>query len=169
MEMDLNETAYDQRKYEDYILGSAEVVGLMCLKIFTNNDEESYNHLKPTAMKLGAAFQKVNFLRDLKADFKDLGRSYFPGIDMNNFSSNDKIKIENEIEINFKKSLVGIKKLPPNSKLGVYLAYVYYIKLFKKIKQTTVDQILENRIRVSNFRKITLLCSIYLKYHLKLL
>jgi len=157
MEMDLKDQVYDKEKYQEYILGSAEVVGLMCLKIFVNGNSEKYNNLKPFAMKLGSAFQKVNFLRDVNDDFKKLGRTYFPNVDMNNFNEIEKKKIENEIENEFKEALIGIKRLPFSSRGGVYLAYRYYYNLFVKIKNTSPRKILETRIRIPNFNKIGLM------------
>src|SRR5690606_13616750 len=126
MEMDLHKIDYNEDLYKEYILGSAEVVGLMCLQVFVNGDKAYYEQLKPYAMKLGSAFQKVNFLRDLKDDFSILGRSYFPNIEMNVFNNETKTKIEEEIGLEFKEALVGIKLLPASSKFGVYLAYKYY-------------------------------------------
>ena len=121
-------------KYNKYILGSAEVVGLMCLKVFVDGDEEKYNNLKPSAMSLGSAFQKVNFLRDANSDYSNLGRTYFPNVNMLNFSEEDKQKIEHDIELDFEEALEGIKNLPLSSRGGVYLAYIYYYNLFLKIK-----------------------------------
>jgi phytoene/squalene synthetase len=169
MAMDLNKVKYNKASYEDYILGSAEVVGLMCLKVFTNGDEKSYEHLKPYAMRLGAAFQKVNFLRDLKDDFEDLGRSYFPTVDLSNFSKLDKLKIEEEIAEDFRVALEGIKMLPKNSRQGVYLAYFYYQKLFTKIKRTPAQQVLKERIRIPNFRKLGLMLQSVVRHQTNLL
>jgi phytoene/squalene synthetase len=169
MEMDLKEKDHDLLSYEDYILGSAEVVGLMCLHVFVEGDRSRFNMLKPYAMSLGAAFQKVNFLRDLKADYESLGRTYFPGIDMASFSKEHKKNIEKEIEEDFKLALIGIKKLPKKARKGVYLAYVYYLALFRKIKGTPVDQILESRIRVSNHSKIGLMFQSMVQNQLNLL
>ena len=157
MEMDLQKVDYNDQKYEQYILGSAEVVGLMCLHIFTEGDKKMFRELRPYAMKLGAAFQKVNFLRDLKEDYHILGRTYFPGVDMANFSAEAKQKIEEEIEHDFAVALEGIKKLPASAKGGVYLAYVYYQSLFKKIKKAPVHQVLSGRIRINNGRKFGLM------------
>jgi phytoene/squalene synthetase len=157
MEMDLQKVDYNSEKYKQYILGSAEVVGLMCLHIFTEGDQEKFDELKPYAMKLGAAFQKVNFLRDLKDDYHVLGRTYFPGVDMENFSATAKKQIEKEIEEDFRIALEGIKKLPPSSKGGVYLAYVYYQSLFKKIKRLPAQRILSGRIRINNGKKFGLM------------
>ena len=167
MEMDLEEQHYDENTYKKYILGSAEVVGLMCLTIFVNGDENQYKKLKPYAMKLGSAFQKINFLRDVNDDYQTLGRTYFPEVNMENFSKSDKLKIENEIENEFIEGLKGIQMLPNTSKGGVYLAYMYYYNLFKKIKKIPAHQILEKRTRISNFRKFTILVSSMIKYHLK--
>lgn len=157
MEMDLHKVDYNDEKYQQYILGSAEVVGLMCLHVFTEGNKELFQDLKPYAMKLGAAFQKVNFLRDLKDDYHVLGRTYFPGVDMTNFSSAAKKDIEKEIEEDFKIALEGIKKLPASSKGGVYLAYVYYQSLFKKIKRLPAQKVLSGRIRINNGRKFGLM------------
>ncbi len=157
MEMDLEKVDYTEEKYQQYILGSAEVVGLMCLKVFTDEKPELYNELKPYAMKLGAAFQKVNFLRDMKDDYIVLGRTYFPNLNMTHFSSNVKRQIEQEIEEDFKTGLTGIKKLPSSSKGGVFLAYVYYQSLFKKIKKLPAHKILNERIRINNGKKIGLM------------
>lgn len=168
MEMDLEKTNYSNEKYKQYILGSAEAVGLMCLHVFTEGNKITYEELKPSAMNLGAAFQKVNFLRDMKADYQILGRSYFPNIDIETFSSSAKKKIENEIENDFKNALTGIRKLPPSSKGGVYLAYVYYNSLFKKIKRLPAQRILKERIRISNGEKFGLMLNSLLQYKLNL-
>ena len=167
MEMDLEDQDYDEKTYKKYILGSAEVVGLMCLTIFVSGDKNTYTKLKPYAMKLGSAFQKINFLRDVNDDYQTLGRTYFPEVNMENFSKSDKLKIENEIENEFIEGLKGIQMLPNTSKGGVYLAYMYYYNLFKKIKKIPAHQILEKRTRISNFRKFTILVSSMIKYHLK--
>jgi len=157
MEMDLQKVNYTEEKYQQYILGSAEVVGLMCLRVFTHENRELYDELKPYAMKLGAAFQKVNFLRDLKDDYAILGRSYFPHVNMAQFNVEVKKQIELEIELDFRTGLNGIKKLPASSKGGVYLAYVYYRSLFKKIKKLPAHQILNERIRINNGQKLGLM------------
>jgi phytoene/squalene synthetase len=157
MEMDLEKVDYTNEKYQQYILGSAEVVGLMCLQIFTEGDEKMYNDLKPFAMRLGAAFQKVNFLRDMKDDYQLLGRTYFPNVDMSEFSMDAKKQIENEIEEDFRVALSGIKKLPRSSKSGVYLAYVYYVSLFNKIKKLPAHRILTERVRINNGKKLGLM------------
>ena len=167
MEMDLEDQNYDENTYKKYIVGSAEVVGLMCLTIFVDGDINKYNKLKPYAMKLGSAFQKINFLRDINDDYKKLGRTYFPEINIENFSKSDKLKIENEIENEFIEGLKGIRMLPNTSKGGVYLAYKYYYNLFKKIKKIPAHQILEKRTRISNFRKFIILVLSMITYHSK--
>lgn len=169
MEMDLEKHEYDKDKYELYILGSAEVVGLMCLKIFVRGNETEYERLKPLAMKLGSAFQKINFLRDLKADFQELGRTYFPGIDLNEFNATVKKEIEADIEIDFQLGYEGIKQLPKNARFGVYMAYIYYYKLFKKIKSTSPHVILTERVRIPNNRKYGLFVTSYVKHNLNLI
>ena len=157
MEMDLQKVNYTEEKYQQYILGSAEVVGLMCLRVFTNESQELYEKLKPYAMKLGAAFQKVNFLRDMKDDYFLLGRVYFPNVNMSDFSSDIKNQIELDIEEDFKTGLEGIKMLTASSKGGVYLAYIYYQSLFKKIRKLPAHQILRERVRINNGKKIGLM------------
>ncbi|MFK7773025.1 MAG: phytoene/squalene synthase family protein [Saprospiraceae bacterium] len=169
MEMDLHQNFHDMASYEQYILGSAEVVGLMCLRVFTNGNEEQYQHLKPSAMRLGAAFQKVNFLRDIQADFDVMGRTYFPGVNFKNFNQNQKLEIEKDIRADFDAALVGIKQLPKSSRLGVYAAYRYYIALFQKITMLTPQRIMHERIRISNPRKLWLTCRCFLKSQLNLL
>ena len=166
MEMDLFKTTYTQEKYETYILGSAEVVGLMCLKVFVNGDESTYQKLKPYAMKLGSAFQKINFLRDLNADYVAMGRTYFPEVNIDHFDEATKAEIEADIERDFKLGLEGIKMLPASSRLGVYVAYVYYYALLSKIKNTPSGRILNERIRISNERKFALLVQSYFKYNI---
>ncbi len=169
MEMDLEPSIYSNEKYDKYILGSAEVVGLMCLYVFVNGDKEQYKRLKPFAMKLGSTFQKVNFLRDVKADFQELNRNYFPNISLDNFSDYQKAEIEKEIEEEFKVALIGIKQLPPSSRKGVYLAYIYYKKLFEKIKDVNAKQIMSKRIRISNGRKIGLMLDSIFRYKMNYL
>lgn len=169
MAMDLKPIEYSEDKYKEYILGSAEVVGLMCLKIFVYGDEEQYKELKPYAMKLGSAFQKINFLRDLKADFYELGRIYFPGVDCAKLSLEDKLAIENEIEIEFNEALEGIKKLPKRARLGVYMSYKYYRSLLKKIKAKTLQDLMNERIRVSNNEKMVVFAKSYLRNSLNVL
>lgn len=169
MEMDLNKVEYTPEKYKQYILGSAEVVGLMCLHVFTDGKKEVYEDLKPYAMKLGAAFQKVNFLRDIKDDYQGLGRIYFPGVDLTNFSLSAKKQIETEIAQDFKEALIGIKKLPATCKGGVYLSYIYYEALFKKIKSVEVENILSERIRINNLTKFRLMLNSLFHYKLNLI
>ena len=169
MAMDLTDTAHDQSSYETYILGSAEVVGLMCLRVFCEGDEALYQRLKPSAMKLGAAFQKVNFLRDLKDDHQNLGRTYFPGIDVSRMDAETKAQIEQDIQHDFDEALIGIRQLPKGARFGVYIAYVYYLNLFRKIKALPTDRILTERVRVRNRRKIALLTTSYLRHSLGML
>ncbi len=164
MEMDLKQIDYNSDLYKEYILGSAEVVGLMCLHVFVEGDKEAFENLKPFAMKLGSAFQKINFLRDIKHDYQILGRSYFPDIDMQVFDNKIKSQIEKEIEAEFREALIGIKRLPVSSKFGVYLAYKYYISLFKKIKNTSAEKIMNQRVRIPNGQKLSLAMSSYLQY-----
>ncbi|AKH95244.1 MULTISPECIES: phytoene/squalene synthase family protein [Elizabethkingia] len=164
MEMDLQKIDFDSKLYNEYIYGSAEVVGLMCLQVFTEGNKEKFEELKPYAMKLGSAFQKINFLRDLKDDYQILGRTYFPGINMSVFDNSVKFKIEDEIETEFKQALIGIKKLPGSSMFGVYLAYRYYLSLFYKIKKTSSQRIMQNRIRIANSQKLLLACESYIRY-----
>lgn len=169
MEMDLALTSYDQKGIEEYILGSAEVVGLMCLRVFCKGDEQMYLHLKPSAMKLGSAFQKINFLRDLNADFNGMGRSYFPGVDLTHFTEETKKGIEDDIAKDFHEGYEGIKQLPRSARFGVYVAYLYYMALFEKIKNTPCHVVLQSRIRVRNRRKISILAYSYLKHQLNLI
>lgn len=169
MEMDLQQIDYNSDLYKEYIFGSAEVVGLMCLQVFTDGNKQKYEELKPYAMKLGSAFQKVNFLRDLKDDYQTLGRTYFPNIEMNIFDNSVKIQIEQEIEQEFAEALLGIKKLPTSSKFGVYLAYKYYLSLFKKIKRKSSNEILNNRVRVPNPEKAFVAVKSYVRYKIAVL
>ncbi|MBP7407347.1 MAG: phytoene/squalene synthase family protein [Flavobacteriales bacterium] len=164
MVMDLSETRHDQRSYETYILGSAEVVGLMCLRVFCEGDEVLYQRLKPAAMKLGAAFQKVNFLRDLKDDHSNLGRTYFPDVDAEHLTASDKTRIEHDVQADFDAALMGIRELPKGARFGVYIAYVYYLNLFRKIKALPCERILHERVRVRNRRKLALLTTSYLRH-----
>jgi 15-cis-phytoene synthase len=164
MAMDLTESRHDERSYGTYILGSAEVVGLMCLRVFCEGDGALYERLRPSAMRLGAAFQKVNFLRDLKDDHQQLGRTYFPGVDVSHMDEATKQSIEQDIQADFDAALVGIKQLPQGARFGVYMAYVYYLNLFRKIKALPCERILTERIRVRNRRKIALLTTTYLKH-----
>lgn len=169
MEMDLGDVKYDQHAFEDYIHGSAEVVGLMCLRVFCENNDAQYQALKPSAMSLGSAFQKINFLRDLKADYQDLGRSYFPNIDLSKFDDLTKKKIEDDIAIDFANGLDGIRNLPRGARFGVYMAYVYFYKLFIKIKKTESNQIMRERIRIPNSSKYRLLFTSYLRHQFNML
>jgi phytoene/squalene synthetase len=169
MEMDLSQQLHDEYSFKEYILGSAEVVGLMCLRVFCAGDETVYLKLKPHAMSLGSAFQKVNFLRDLNQDFIGLGRMYFPGIDFQQFDQTCKVKIEKSIEKDFDHALDGIKQLPRSSRFGVHVAYVYYLALFRKIKNTPSELVKSNRIRIRNRHKAGLLAYSFVKHQLNLL
>jgi phytoene synthase len=169
MRMDLNQKSYDSEGINEYILGSAEVVGLMCLRVFCDGDKALYDSLKIYAMKLGSAFQKINFLRDLKADYLTMGRNYFPGIDLNNLDESNKKKIEDEIAIEFAMGYEGIKKLPRKARFGVYIAYRYYISLFHKIRNTPPRQVMTSRIRIRNRYKLTLLVYSMVKHRLNLI
>jgi len=166
MEMDLYEESYSDQLYEEYIYGSAEVVGLMCLHVFCNGNQEEYERLKAPAKKLGAAFQKVNFIRDIKSDFKERGRVYFPGVDFESFSVKDKKLIEDDIKKDFDEAYQGILKLPKGARLGVYIAYIYYLKLFKKITKLPASRILSERIRIPDVNKIALLLKTYFLHRL---
>lgn len=169
MESDLDQTAYDRDGYDDYIVGSAEVVGLMCLSVFVEGDQHQYKALLPHARSLGAAFQKINFLRDLQADWEGLGRTYFPGLDVDAFDAEAKKSIEAEIEQDFNHALVGILQLPSSSRLGVYMAYIYYTRLFRKIRRLPHNRVLEERIRIPNQQKALLLVGSYLRHQFNLL
>lgn len=170
MRMDLTKKKYNTiEEYKEYIYGSADVVGLMCLKVFVQGDNNMYNKLKNKAMKLGSAFQKVNFLRDLKADREDLNRTYFPNTKFEKLSEIEKNEIINDIESDFKQGLEGIKNLPLEAKFGVFMAYRYYNQLLKKLKKTPAIEIINKRIRVPNLKKIELLTRSYVKYQLNLL
>jgi|TARA_B110000263_G_scaffold15569_1_gene12618 phytoene/squalene synthetase len=170
MRMDLDIRRYKNRKdYKEYIYGSADVVGLMCLKVFVSGSKKEYNKLKPYAMSLGSAFQKVNFLRDMKSDQEILNRVYFPNINMQNFDEYTKETIINEIEKDFEHAIKGIVKLPKKAKFGVYIAYRYYNKLLKKLKRTPSIDIKESRIRIDNFQKFIVLTRSYVKYQLNLI
>ena len=157
MEMDLSEQEYDAACYSTYIYGSAEVVGLMCLYVFCNGDKVEYEKLKPSAQSLGAAFQKVNFLRDLKADHEQLNRTYFPGVNFKKFTEADKRIIEEDIALDLKNAYEGILMLPVKARFGVYVAYKYYRTLFRKIQQAQPQLLLENRVRISNTFKAVIL------------
>ena len=169
MELDLCNKKYDAKGYEKYIYGSAEVVGLMCLSVFCEGDEENYMVLKPFARALGAAFQKVNFLRDIKDDSENLNRMYFPDCDFKNFSYNQKIAVEEDIQKDFDYAYKGILLLPAKAKLGVYVAYKYYLSLFKKIKKAEPQKILQQRIRVPDYGKILILAKANVRNMLNIL
>ncbi len=170
MRWDLHKSTYlTNEDYKAYIYGSADVVGLMCLKVFVNGDENEYQRLKSSAMSLGSAFQKVNFLRDLKDDFEGLSRSYFPDVNLVNFTEEDKMKIVAEIEADFAKGLEGIFQLPNNARFGVYTAYKYYARLLQKLRKTPSTSITQARIRVPNYEKMGVLARSYVKYRFNLL
>ncbi len=169
MECDLNKTSYDAEGYKNYIYGSAEAVGLMCLHIFCEKDFEKYESLKPYAQSLGAAFQKVNFLRDVNADYQQLERTYFPEVDFRNFTTDVKNNIENDIMKDFAHAYKGITSLPLKARFGVYVAYKYYFSLFKKIKHTQAARILEQRIRIPNYSKAFILVRASVKNQLHLI
>lgn len=169
MELDLHHQAYEDSLYQKYIYGSAEVVGLMCLRVFCDGDDALYQRLKEPARSLGSAFQKINFLRDMKSDFDDRGRVYFPGVDFTNFTNDDKKMIEADIKKDFDHAYTGIVQLPKGVRFGVYLAYVYYIKLFQKIKQAPAHRVQKERIRVNDSRKVMLLFSSAVRNSLDLL
>ncbi len=170
MAMDLtDDMQYDKVLYEKYIYGSAEVVGLMCLKVFLKGNEEKYLKLKDSAKALGSAFQKINFLRDIKDDYYGKGRTYFPGVDVSLFSDNDKVVIEEDIKKDFDFGLSGILGLPSSAKFGVYLAYKFYYNLFQKIKKTSYNEILDKRIRINNGTKLYLLAKYSVKNTLNLI
>ena len=169
MRTDLEKQNYNnQKEIDDYIYGSADVVGLMCLKVFVQGDDEKYNNLKEAAMKLGSAFQKVNVLRDLNEDFENLNRSYFPNINPNNFTEADKSRVLLEINNDFEEAYKGIVKLPKEAKLAVYVAYKYYFNLLHKIERTPSKTLKEKRIRVSNPKKMALLVESYFNFKLNL-
>lgn len=169
MEMDLYLQNYDNEGYNEYIYGSAEVVGLMCLRVFCEGNCPDYDRLREPARKLGSAFQKVNFLRDIKSDYQERGRTYFPGVDFNDFSRDAKKLIEDDIQRDFDEAYIGIMNLPRGARMGVYLAYTYYQTLFDKIKALPVAQIQTGRVRVPDAKKIALLAQTYLKYRLNVL
>ncbi len=169
MELDLTEQTYNTDGYEEYIYGSAEVVGLMCLRVFCEGDKALYDSLKEPARKLGSAFQKVNFIRDIKSDYEERGRVYFPGIDFNDFTKTAKEQIEADIQKDFDDALDGIMRLPSGAKMGVYLAYKYYLKLFRKIRNCPASRIKEERIRIADLRKMGILLSTYFQHRLNVL
>jgi len=169
MEFDLNKSTYDANGYAEYIYGSAEVVGLMCLYVFCDGDKVEYEKLKPSAQALGAAFQKVNFLRDVKADYQQLNRVYFPGVDFRDFTDKMKAEIEADIQNDFNAAYEGITKLPLKARFGVYLAYKYYLSLFKKIKAVQPQRILEERIRIPNYQKAWVAAKVVVRTQLNML
>jgi phytoene/squalene synthetase len=169
MEMDLEGSTYNQHRFEEYILGSAEVVGLMCLKVFCEGNNALYEQLKPSAMKLGSAFQKINFLRDMKTDYQTLGRSYFPGLDVTHFDDETKKRIESDIKKDFDAGYIGVLQLPKKARFGVYLAYIYYNALFQKISGLHSTAILTNRIGLSKQRKVALLFGSYVRHSFNLI
>jgi 15-cis-phytoene synthase len=169
MEMDLAHKEYDQAGFETYVFGSAEMVGLMCLKVFCKNDPTLFDQLKPNAMKLGSAFQKINFLRDLRSDYSKLGRRYFPGLHPEHFDTRYKHSIEADIEADFRSGYEGIKRLPKSSRLALHVTYVYYYALFKRIKNSPPEAVLHHRIRIPNRQKLSLLAYSYVKHQLRLL
>lgn len=166
MEMDLKQVQYHRSLYDEYIYGSAEVVGLMCLQVFCEGNGEQFEKLKEPARSLGAAFQKVNFLRDIKSDYHERGRVYFPQVDFKCFDNGAKTEIEADIEQDFRNAYAGILQLPRSARMGVYLAYVYYLKLFRRIQALPATHIIKERVRVPDNTKMALLLSSYLKYRL---
>ena len=169
MEMDLEKTEYDSKGYKEYIYGSAEVVGLMCLYVFCEGKKEQFQKLEKQARALGAAFQKVNFLRDIKDDYSGLSRVYFPNCDFNNFTVEEKVQIEKDIENDFRKAYEGVKQLPLKARFGVYVAYKYYLSLFRKIKSLKPANVLEARIRIPNYRKAMIIFRAGVKNQLRLI
>ena len=170
MKMDLEKKEYNSvEEYKKYIYGSADVVGLMCLKVFVKGSDTLYSDLSDYAISLGSAFQKVNFLRDLKDDSNILKRVYFPNVNMDDFNEESKKEIINEIELDFKNAIKGIARLPKNSRFAVYIAYRYYNKLLKKLKRTSSEKIINNRIRIHNFQKFVVIARSYIKYQLNLI
>jgi 15-cis-phytoene synthase len=169
MEMDLYFQEYNTSNYQEYIYGSAEVVGLMCLRVFCAGDCDEYDRLREPARKLGSAFQKVNFLRDIKSDYQERGRTYFPGVDFNDFNRDAKQLIETDIQRDFDEAYIGIMSLPRGARMGVHLAYTYYLKLFAKIKRLPASRIQNERIRVPDRQKFALLAGTYLKHRLNVI
>ena len=170
MKLDLDKNKYlSKKEFDQYVYGSADVVGLMCLKVFVKGNQQQYEELKPYAMSLGSAFQKVNFLRDLKADHDGLNRSYFPNLNIEKFDESSKQRILNEIDQDFSHALKGIFKLPSSAKFGVYTAYKYYLKLLNKLRKTHPLKIKSSRIRVPNYQKVNVLARSYVRYRLNIL
>ncbi|MBW6499046.1 MAG: phytoene/squalene synthase family protein [Bacteroidales bacterium] len=166
MDMDLYKKTFNRAEYQEYIYGSAEVVGLMCLRVFYDGDGAGYEKLVPPARKLGEAFQKVNFLRDMQSDYEERGRVYFPNVDYNTFSEKEKLEIEEELRADFAESLPGIKGLKKDVRLGVFLAYRYYLELLRKIEPASPQSLTSQRFRVSDGKKMQLLLSCWFKHHL---
>ncbi len=169
MEMDLEQSTHTGASYKEYIYGSAEAVGLMCLHIFIDGDKDEYERLKPAAQKLGSAFQKVNFLRDAKEDLQTLGRNYFPEVNLRKFTAEEKVKIEKDIKSEFNDALIGIRELPLGCRNGVYMAYYYYLKLFEKICKADVKKVMSERIRISNPKKVVFMFKSYFRHQLNFL
>jgi 15-cis-phytoene synthase len=169
MEMDLYRSKYDDATYTEYIYGSAEVVGLMCLYIFCDGNKQQYTELEPAARSLGAAFQKVNFLRDMNADYKILSRTYFPDVDFMNFTAQKKVEIERDIALDFEKAYRGIIALPWKARFGVYVAYKYYFSLFKRIRKIGASHILHRRVRIPDYQKALIVARAGVKNHLNLI
>ncbi|MDA0929869.1 MAG: phytoene/squalene synthase family protein [Bacteroidetes bacterium] len=169
MEMDIDENSHDQKSYETYIYGSAEVVGLMCLQVFCERNKELYQQLEPHAKSLGAAFQKVNFLRDMGDDYQSRGRVYFPNLNWTAFNLSAKKEIEADIQKDFDHALEGIRRLPKGAQIGVYLAYRYYTKLFRKIKAIQPERIMQERIRINNARKVSILLRSFARHSMNML
>lgn len=169
MEMDIHENSHDQKSYETYIYGSAEVVGLMCLQVFCERNKELYQQLEPHAKSLGAAFQKVNFLRDMGDDYQSRGRVYFPNLNWTAFNLSAKKEIEADIQKDFDHALEGIRRLPKGAQIGVYLAYRYYTKLFRKIKAIQPERIMQERIRINNARKLSILLRSFARHSMNML
>ena len=169
MELDISKKIYDQKEYAEYVYGSAETVGLMCLYIFCEGNRDLFDQLAPSAKALGAAFQKVNFLRDIKADYNALSRTYFPGCDLMNFTELQKKEIEEDIHHDFDIAYQGILKLPAKARFGVYVAYKYYFSLFKKIKRTNPARVLAKRIRIPNYYKALIILRAGVKNQLRLI
>ena len=169
MEMDLDKKIHNKESYQTYIYGSAEVIGLMCLKVFCGGDDKQYLHLLPAARSLGSAFQKVNFLRDIKSDLEERGRMYFPEIDFTNFGEADKQRIEADIKKDFDDGFKGLKQLPKGARLGIYIAYICYSQLFKKITKLPASVVLQKRIRISDTHKLSLYCKALVQQKLNLI
>ena len=169
MEMDLERTQYNHKLYNQYIYGSAEVVGLMCLYVFVEGDKKMFESLRPSARALGAAFQKVNFLRDVKADYNQLDRTYFPGLDFSNFTERQKLEIEEDIQKDFNDAYAGIMQLPVKARFGVYVAYKYYLSLFRKIKRLQPATIMHQRVRIPDYHKVMILLRAGVRHQLNMM